>query len=769
MLLGFSVPKLSRLSRSVRFGLLVFATVFTLSLFAGFTRFFAKNDTTAIHVAIVAPLTGDRQDAAKEMIQSVELYFNQINEAGGINGREVRLLKFDDQNRPEKAQTLPKEISKSPALVVLGHLTSETSIAAGSGYQAMELPVITGTASADILTPQNPYYFRTTFTDSRQAQLLALYAQKVLNFQQASIIYSDDLYGQSLKTGFTEIFATDGRVQKAWSIDVNGNDFSREVDRIVGELAETENPGIVFLAVNDLKAEELIVKIRRRGLDLQLLGNDTFARESYPGLFKKYREEGRSPGYFLNGMNMAIPIIFDSADREAQEFANAYQQTYGQQPTYVGASYSNAAKVAIQAILDAGIRNQPATYRRDRQLIRDQLAAINNPAIALNGLMGPIYFNQTNDSSPPIRFGQFVEQSIISTPTQLSAVANLEIVDLEEELAADNIVALSTEAEQENRFFWKQQVVYTGIDINKLGRVEEANSSFSADFYFWVRYKDGADALAIEFPTAIANAVNPNSKIFDSETPLKAEKIDGLNYRLYRVSGDFKGRYDFRDYPFDRQALNIYFQNTKIPSDRLIYVVDTFGLKPKTDPEEKTKPYQSLQLWNFKNIQYAQENFPNTSTRGNPKLFGTNITVDYPGLSATITLQRRFAIFLVKTLLPLALLVLVLYSTLYFSENLSKERLKVAISSLLSSAVLLTAINSQLSGAGYTVAIEYGFYTFFGLCLFCILVSLMLEKHYAAGDKKKALALDRFARVFYISIVIGTISTYALLFGDRLS
>jgi branched-chain amino acid transport system substrate-binding protein len=383
--------------------------------------------------------------------------------------------------------------------------------------------------------------------------------------------------------------------------------------------------------------------------------------------------------------------------------------------------------------------------------------------------MGPIYFNDTNDSSPPIRFGQFVGRSLISTPTQLSAVAHLEIVDLQPELAAGNIVELPTEKEPEHRFFWKQEVVYTGIDINKLGRVEEANSSFSADFYFWMRYKDGADALAIEFPSVIANTVSQNAPIFDPEAPLKAEKINGLNYRLYRISGDFKGRYDFRDYPFDRQNLNIYFQNTKIPSDRLIYAVDTFGLKQKTDPEERKKPYQSLQLWNFENIQYAQANFPNTSTRGNPKLFGTNIQVDYPGLSANITLQRRFAVFLIKTLLPLALLVLVLYSTLYFSENLSKERLKVAISALLSSAVLLTAINAQLSGAGYTVAIEYGFYIFFGLCLFCILVSLMLEKHYETGDKKKALYLDRFARVFYIAIVIGTISTYALLFGDRLS
>jgi branched-chain amino acid transport system substrate-binding protein len=120
-------------------------------------------------------------------------------------------------------------------------------------------------------------------------------------------------------------------------------------------------------------------------------------------------------------------------------------------------------------------------------------------------------------------------------------------------------------------------------------------------------------------------------------------------------------------------------------------------------------------------------------------------------------------VFLIKTLL-----VLVLYSTLFFSENLAKERLTVAIAALLSSAVLLTAINNQLSDTGYTVAIEYGFYIFFSLCLFCILVGLLVERLRMAGRKKAVSYLDYAARVFYVVVVLATIATYAAIYGNRL-
>ena len=86
---------------------------------------------------------------------------------------------------------------------------------------------------------------------------------------------------------------------------------------------------------------------------------------------------------------------------------------------------------------------------------------------------------------------------------QLNPVSNLELIDLDREIAQGNIVSLTTP--ESTQFFGKQDVVYTGIDINKLSSINQINSSFSVDFYLWMRYlNDSKIVTAIEFPEAIA-------------------------------------------------------------------------------------------------------------------------------------------------------------------------------------------------------------------------------------------------------------------------
>lgn len=755
--------KTNRINKYLAVAIASLILVLAVSLLQQFTI----KDRDAIKIAIAAPLSGDRALSGEEMVNSVQLYFDRINQQGGVNGHQLKLLVFDDWNNPITALKLTEKIADSPAIAVLGHLTSSTSIGAASIYKDLKIPAITGTASSEILTKDNPYYFRTTFTNAKQGQLTALYAKDILDYQTASVIYGDDSFGSSLYEFFRATFTKDNRQINSWSFSPEGEDnLLNTVDRIVDELIATPDPGIVFMAMDSVWAKHFLVNLHQKGAKLPIIGNDTFARKIFPISFESEINRGNSIDDFISGIKVPVPIILDSGGAEAQAFASDYQELYGKSPTYVATGFYNAAKVLVQAIETAQIDNYLTQRQKNRDRLRDALEEINEPEKAVNGLNGSLYFDRNHNTFPYIRFGQYVGSQLISAPLQLNPVNNLKLVDLDRELAQGNIVALKTP--EATQYFWKQDVVYTGIDINKLGSINQANSSFAVDFYLWMRYlNDSKIVTAIDFPEAIANNSNPNLPPFDPDLPQRDTIIDGINYRLYHINAEFKENYDFRDYPFDRQKLNIYFQNVQTSSDRLIYVVDTFGLQ--TVAENKDKPYNSLELWKYKDLQYARESFETNSTRGNPLLFATDTQIDYPGLSTTIVLQRRFNIFLVKTLLPLGLLALVLYTTLYFSQDLAKERLTVAISALLSSAVLLTSINAQLADAGYTVAIEYGFYIFFGLCLFCILVGLGVEKIRELGKKEIYIKyLNYFARVFYVLVVLSTIITYGVMFGDRL-
>ena len=237
--------------------------------------------------------------------------------------------------------------------------------------------------------------------------------------------------------------------------------------------------------------------------------------------------------------------------------------------------------------------------------------------------------------------------------------------------------------------------------------------------------------------------------MFNAAALLETDTIDGLNYRLYQLDGEFKSRFDLHNYPFDQQNLTIRFENLTTPSDRLIYAIDTFGLRlPISNTAVAKKPYE-LPLWKFKSIQYAKEAIRTTSTEGNPQFFNAENRVDYPGLSVTMTLQRRSLIFLVKNLLPLMLLALVPMMTLYFPTNLVKERPPVAVSGIITGVVLLVGANNQLPEVGYTTALEYVFYLFFGLTLFTIVVGIVSDRLLLQREKAGCKA-SRYRRPNFI-------------------
>lgn len=726
-------------------------------------RTLLSQDARAIHLAVAAPLTGSQALAGKEMVQSIQLYLDSVNQAGGINGQPLKLLIFDDKGDPKTAHQIPQQVDRSAAVAVLGHLNSSTSVEAAPIYNTLQIPAITGTASEDYITQANPYYFRTTFTNSVLGSVVALYMQKALNFKTASIIYADDRLGQTLDEAFETTFKREGTIKHAWKFEPKDHNVPSLINIIIKELAAEPNPGMVFLAMDDIGAKDFIVAIRRHGLKIPVFSSQSLAPETSSKLFESYEEEKRQPGYFLNGIYSPAPLIFDSAGADAQDFSSLYKKAYRDTPTYVGAAYYDAARIAVRAIQQALLKNTSASNKEDRQKIRAQLEQINRRDVALKGLNGPIYFDSTHDNTPPVRIGQYIGQRLISAPVQFSPITALAGVDLDQEMKAGNVLHLTYQSK--NQYFWHQRVVYTGIDINKLSRIDQNKSSFTANFYVWFRYNGDNEPLKIQFPDAAANLLNPTAPIFDPKMPLKARTVNGLNYRLYQVAGEFKNSFDLRDYPFDSQKLAIRLLNTQTSNDRLIYITDTLGLKlPRTDLEMQKRAFASLQLWQFKDIQYVQDVIRSNSTQGDPALFESNTQTDYPGFNAVMRFQRNTLVFLIKNLLPLGLLTLVIYCTLYFSYSLSVPRILATSSALLSGIVLLLSITNQLPEVGYTIALEYTFYVFFFLCVFSIVITAIGEKLEKAGRKAAVQRLNLVARIFFPLVVLATTAFFGMTY-----
>jgi hypothetical protein len=237
------------------------------------------------------------------------------------------------------------------------------------------------------------------------------------------------------------------------------------------------------------------------------------------------------------------------------------------------------------------------------------------------------------------------------------------------------------------------------------------------------------------------------------------QQLHGLHYSLYRIRGDFRTSYDFHDYPFDSQQLILRLTNPRMTREQVIYAIDTFGLR-LPQPEGGVAQLRPLSNFDFTGIQHESDTLTSHSTRGQPGAFHSNYETQFSGFNVVIGVKRKTLVFLFKTLLPLLLLVLVVYVTLYFPVSLTKERLTIAISAMLASAVLLSAINSLLTDVGYTTAIEYGFYAFFGLCLYCVIAGLITEKLHSRKNPDMANRFDLAARITYPLITLAVIGYY---------
>jgi branched-chain amino acid transport system substrate-binding protein len=710
-----------------------------------------------IVVPVQVPLSGDAAGQGREVVNAVSLYFKQVNQAGGINGRQLRVQAYDDALDNDRARENAQTIVDSDALAVLGHLNSSTSTAASPVYRAGKIVAITGAATADGLTTDNPYYFRTVFNNSEEGASMAAYAHEVLGLQRATVIYSDEPYGQSLKPAFEQAFTkAGGTVSPALVYDIDPSRTSASVNAIVASLSANPAPGAIFLAVTSDSADhDIIVAARRAGLNLQFLGGDSTGGDTFPVRFQADPEDKQKPGYFTEGMYAGTAILFDSANNDAQTFAENYQRTYGIAPGWEEAKFYDAAHVLVDSLRKAQPQYGHQNVAADRARVYAAMASFNNPSAAIATTTGPIYFDAGRSVDQPVRLGQYVHNRFVSATDQLEAVTDPSAIDINANLADGSIVAVG------DQYAWKQRVVYTGIDINQISAINQSSGTFTADMYLWFRYSGNDDVLN-------AQILNATDRSFDPTSALASDEVDGLHHKLYRVRGTFNANYDFHDYPFDRQNLPVQVQNLRLPRSQVIYAVDE-GPNPlkKSGDSQDSNPVSGLSSWQLVDTSQYQVSTGSNSSRGYDVSSSTDASTQYSTRVGNVAVQRLTMVFLTKSLLPLFLLALGVFTTLFFPFAWVKDRLTLAISAMLAAAVLLVAINSSVS-AGYTMAIEYFFYAFFALCLYCIVVALIIERLVDGKSVERANQITYASRAVYVVALLGVGAVYLLVYGGRL-
>jgi branched-chain amino acid transport system substrate-binding protein len=747
---------------------------FLLSLFIAvvFTILFALGILhlrKPIYIAVVSTLSGEDKVQGESLVKGVKLHIDTVNDQGGVNGKKIKLLVFDDQGSPDIARQKAKE-AKNKALVVIGHYSSDLCIAGGEVYKEEHIPAITPSCSADEVTEKNDWYFSVVPNNKYEGAFLANYANRILKHQKVNIIYDDkDSYSLSLVAGFENTFrGLRGTIKHKWVVNANTDikHFRQQMD-VITKTFLRENPGLIFLALHANEAKRLIVSLKRNGMQYPILGGNALGKSSFAKNFNKYPEEMAQPGYFSDGIYAATPLIFDVADESAQQKQNLYLQTYSEKPTWIAAAANEAISVAIKAIKENHIQGEPETLTEDRQKIRDYLAKRTSPKNGFEGINGIFYFDKQGNAVKPLTLGVFKKGRLISAFTQFQPVPESNLIpNLAEEIANERIMIFA------GQYMYKTRIVYTGIDFTEISNLDDKTSTYQADFYLWFRYQNHEVSKDLE-PTHIefTNSITVSFKKFNLGKPL-FENIsdDGTVYKVYRVKADFKERFNFKDYPFDTQKLAVRFRHAKLTHHNIIYVVDLLGLGDTTTTGllaklKRNKVLGVITDWKINNAQFFQDITANETTLGNPAFFGTDSQMEYSRFNAVIEVDRNIISFITKNLLPLLFLVGISYLIMF----LPFEQIKVtAISSILVAVAFfhLNLANGLPSGIGYAVALDYAFYTIYGLIIFQLLL-VIIGHHYHLKENETALRKLIFVgqTVFpMIFVVVGLLAFY--IYGD---
>jgi len=292
-------------------------------------------------------MTGGQATFGVSTHNGIMLAVDEINVAGGVNGRKLKVLTEDDQSKAEEAaNTVTKLISQNNVVAVLGEVASSSSLAAAPICQSNKVPMITPSSTNEKVTEVGDYIFRMCFIDSYQGEAMANYLAKDLNIKAAALLIdvkSD--YSTGLAANFKKTFlANGGRITLEQSYAQGDSDFRSQLTSI-----KASNPGAIFIPgyYNDIG--QIAIQARDLGMTMPLAGGDGWESP-------KLIEIG---GKALEGSFYSNHYYVEDPAPAVRDFVQKYQERFGAKPDSLAALGYDSARVLADAIKRAGTTDGP--------------------------------------------------------------------------------------------------------------------------------------------------------------------------------------------------------------------------------------------------------------------------------------------------------------------------------------------------------------------------------------------------------------------------
>ncbi len=161
----------------------------------------------SLKVGVVLPLTGDEAKFGEIEKNSFLMGLDEINKAGGVNGKKIDLLIEDDTGKPDVGRSaVEKLISRDKVICLTGGYSSSVTYGICAVAQQHKVPFLVTTGSADEITEKGwDYVFRINPPVSEYPKALESFLKEVVKPKTVAVLYENSLFGQSGSKKFVKL------------------------------------------------------------------------------------------------------------------------------------------------------------------------------------------------------------------------------------------------------------------------------------------------------------------------------------------------------------------------------------------------------------------------------------------------------------------------------------------------------------------------------------------------------------------------------------
>lgn len=292
-------------------------------------------------------LTGNVANYGKSTLSGLKLAVDQVNKAGGVNGKQLVVVESDNKSEPaESGNSVTKLITQDKVVAVVGPATSGCVFAATPVVTSNKVPLIAPCATAPAITVDNgqvkEFIFRACFIDPFQGRVMAEFVDKTLGVKNVAILHDAS---SDYSKGLAEVFEKTlnekgGKVVAKEAFLSKDIDFKAALTKI-----KAANPEAIYIPGYYEEVAKIIKQTREIGLNVPLIGCDGW---DSPKLVEIAGPEALNNTYFSSAFSV------QDQTESVQKFIADYKAMYQKDPDIFCMQGYNAGLVLADALKRAG-------------------------------------------------------------------------------------------------------------------------------------------------------------------------------------------------------------------------------------------------------------------------------------------------------------------------------------------------------------------------------------------------------------------------------